>query len=281
MALKTWIGGTDTDFGVAGNWSASGVPADGDSLLFNHLAQRDCLLNLTQAAKAFVTVTATTGFVKNLGASGAAFKPANGITTLNWNASAGQCYIDCGIVNVIMDATNVSSTALVLDNAAAGDIANITLKNGYITMAATAIADDPYNWLVEGGTLRINAGTSLTGTAGKLVCNGGLIDCDANADTIVMRGGTVNLGETATLTLAELYGGRFQWESSGTITTVKLFDGAQFIITADVPKTLTTGHAYGGVADLSRGTQLTETNGWYWNGRPTILYGPGALVKKS
>lgn len=283
MALKTWIGGTDTDFNVAGNWSASGVPADGDSLLFNHLAQRDCLLNLTQAGKDFVNVTATPGFVKSLGASGAAFKPADGITTLTWNASAGVCYVDCGVTNVNVNSSNQNANALVLDNAAAGTLTNIVILAGNVTLSATASLADPYYVLVRGGSLRINSGVTFAGTAGVLVVDGnGYIDCDGSPDNVRMTGGLFNLGETATCTLAEVRGGTFQWESSGTITTAKIYGGGQFRITQDVAKTLTTGYAYGNATvDLSLGTQLTETNGWYWHGNPSFQYAAGALVKKS
>ena len=41
MATKIWIGSTSTDPTTAGNWSPSGVPADGDDIVFNGLAQGD------------------------------------------------------------------------------------------------------------------------------------------------------------------------------------------------------------------------------------------------
>ena len=34
MAEKVWVGGTDNSFTTAANWSASGVPNDGDNLYF-------------------------------------------------------------------------------------------------------------------------------------------------------------------------------------------------------------------------------------------------------
>jgi len=276
MAEKVWIGTTDTDFNVAGNWSASGVPATGDTLTFDQRAIRACLLNMTQAAKAFPTVKLMRGFAYSLGGAGAAFAPANGITDLLVHyGGQGVCYVNTGITRVHVDATNTNENMLVLDSSAVGDdITNLTIVSGKVVLAATASFAASSRVSLNGAAakLTIASGVTYSGAAGVLAIKDGTVLVNASQSTINCDGGTVTLGAdggTQTLTLLEQTGGTFYWESSGTITTVRCSGGTFYPNRTgqDVAKTLTNGFVYpGAVVDLSAAYNLTVTNGWYTYG---------------
>ena len=56
MAINTWTGATDTDYGTAGNWNTTGetdrVPTDADDVIIANVTN-DCVLDGTRSVKSF------------------------------------------------------------------------------------------------------------------------------------------------------------------------------------------------------------------------------------
>ena len=78
MANKVW-NPSSNDLNVAGNWLASGVPADEDFLHFNDVASFPMIASVTGApvnAKDF-SVIVERGFIQHIGQLGTPFTPAN------------------------------------------------------------------------------------------------------------------------------------------------------------------------------------------------------------
>mgnify|MGYP006412982307 CR=1 FL=1 len=72
MAVKYWIGNTSTDATVASNWSSGTIPAQGDILIFDATAQRDCIGDIATLGGNGVhlqSVKMTNQFTKQWGSS--------------------------------------------------------------------------------------------------------------------------------------------------------------------------------------------------------------------
>tara|TARA_Y100000592_G_C5470287_1_gene319042 strand:- start:1680 stop:2831 length:1152 start_codon:yes stop_codon:yes gene_type:complete len=72
MAVKYWIGSTSTDATVASNWSTGALPAQGDIIIFDETAQRDCVGNIATLGGNGIHLQAmkmTNQFNKKIGSS--------------------------------------------------------------------------------------------------------------------------------------------------------------------------------------------------------------------
>ena len=53
MAVTTWDGSTDTDYGTAANWDTGSVPTSSDDIIIANVAN-DCVLDGTRSVNSFV-----------------------------------------------------------------------------------------------------------------------------------------------------------------------------------------------------------------------------------
>ena len=282
----TFIAGTDESFDTAANWDPAQVPADGDSLLFNHLAQRNLTLNLDQSAKTFARVVRAPGFAYSVGADGGPLKCT--ITELMAAGRSRVFYHQGAITRALVDLEGTSETACVLE----GAITLLAIRQGTVTIAGSDEQPAGARWQLastsgeqvhdQAAKLVIGSSVDLTTNATTIVQAGGTLDTEADLDELIRSGGTCLLEASAGIALLDQLGGRLYWNSDGTITQAYVgggdFNSAQY----DLAKTLTNMTVYGdGLVDLSRAFNLTLSNAIRHFGRQPIKTPPGMAVSWS
>tara|TARA_Y100000310_G_scaffold341383_1_gene440349 strand:+ start:1841 stop:2704 length:864 start_codon:yes stop_codon:yes gene_type:complete len=283
MATKTWIGdngGNEGDWSTAANWSASGVPASSDDLMFDGNANYAVESSPGTAADDFDSVTITSDFAYNFGTAAASivFDASAGSDVLTIDASGcpTYCKIDGGFSATTILNSGSSATACQLDgtfttlNAAKGTLTFVagctvtTLNVNYISAAATDV------------TITIPTGCTITNVYQK----GGIVTCssavatrldldsgtfthsDGNTATLSLRGGTYYWNcEGDTITKANLFGGTFDARNNGaakTITDMDIWPNATaYLNTGGLNITMTNAAKYyGGSLIFDRGSSF-------------------------
>lgn len=276
MATKLWNSTSSTDWGTAGNWSPSGVPATGDTvILANSSVNIDTTLN--QSAVTLAALYIYQSYTGAIGTSaGVALQvgatlcrigdPANSATT---PGGAGRIILDFGSVQttcIIVNTSSASTDAAFAPVSLKGTHASNKLivyggrvesANRLPTDAATWAEVDvqaqagvsaPMVYLASGctltalnqsaGTLTINsAATTIVQSAGTLTTQG------SGAITTVTAGGTANLNSTGTITTANAIGGgtaNFSGDSQAkTVTTLKAYAGCTIKLDNGVKNSIT------------------------------------------
>ena len=250
MATKTWIGnngGNEGDWATAANWSASGVPASGDDLMFDGNANNDVLLTNQPAGGAddFDSITITSDFEYNFGtaAGPVVFSPSsdNGADVLRIDASGCPTY--CRISGLFPDATILDSgtaataceltgtyTLLNLIKGTITMVTGCTITTGNILYSSTPASDVtltiPASCTITNLYQRGGSVTSSSAVATRLDMDAGTFTHSAgNMATLNMRGGSYYWnGEGTTLAKANLFGGTFDTRNNGVAKTITNMD---------------------------------------------------------
>lgn len=280
MAIDTWTGTADGDFGNASNWTGDG-PDDGDSLIYNDQATAACDTDCDADSNGhtYAQVAVTRGYNYALGASGDALDPT-AITVLCWESGfAGVSYISGAITDGTVNSPGGGTLQL------SGETTRLHVTQGVVQYTSTAsFAASSYVSIDErgGGTslVIIDAGINATDYANLEVrMEGGELRASSTVPTLRVYGGTAMLDGSATCTALEVgVDGRFVYRTSGNITTVHnygYFDASD----KTREKTITTMHAYdGSTVDLSSGGDFLTISNFWAHGRVNLILGAGTKV---
>ena len=192
-ANKVWIGGTDTTWNTAGNWSASGVPGTTDSVVLDSQATKNCGLNSAGSVNRF---TIKSNFTRTF------YQLTNTLTVgAGGFSQAGGTF------------TGGNSTITIN-----GDY---TLTGGTITSTTGNLAVAGVWNTANSGAFTVNGGT-FTHNGGTLLLNKGLQDNQLSA--------TITIGlASKRLTLGALH---FSTTSNnGSIVTYNITSGDTLTVT--------------------------------------------------
>lgn len=269
MAKAIWTGSTSTDFNVASNWAPSGVPANGDTLLFNDQAVNSLLVNTTQAAKTF-DVFVDRGFAAYaIGTQANPLKP-DAFNSIIFNASnLVQSFFQAGSTNIARAVVN-SASALNNGVVLQGTLVQIVVLSGKVGFAGTPTISGRVQVVGSTGSspseLTIPSASTLTGC--EFYVEGGKLDCSSDLETIHVADGEfiINGGMDITGRL-EMTGGRTWWDafdntSPSTVALAEILGGTFATRKERTGRTLTTCNMYGsGSVDFRiGGIGMTVTN---------------------
>jgi hypothetical protein len=262
MAIKVWLGSTDTDFDTAANWSPVGVPVDADTLVFNDQST-DGMDGQTVAAKAFAIIV-DRGFAHEIGTTGVPFDPANGITTLMFMGSTiKDCFFGASstITLAVVDSDSAKNDLVNLD----GTITDLVVRSGQTLMVGGSTITGSAKVLggMGGGNGKLTIPAAVTLTNAEMAVKGGELDTSSSMTTCNVDGGTLILdaaaGVTAWLSVTD---GVAWWDAASTIALAEIFGGALKTRKDRLSRVLTNGNMYGsGDIDFTYGgLTMTVTN---------------------
>ena len=282
MATKLWIGGDgsgtqQTDASRAANYSPSGTPTNGDSLVFQgqttDYSVNTGLTALSAISLASLTIGLSyTGQIGVYGATNSYLQVGASLVNIGANysgattAGSGQIMLDLGstvpaAVFVANSATsaNTNTGAVQLLGSHTGH--TIAVGGGSVSIAYTIGESTTIGSLtLLGGSTLLGSGVTLT-TANV---DGGSLLLQSAATTVNVNAGSLETeGSGAITTLNITSGGAAVLNSTGTITTLNLTGSADFSQNP-VARTVTTINVYPGyVLNLDNGKKgsVTLTNG--------------------
>jgi len=232
MATKTWLGddgGNEGNWRTAANWSASGVPANGDDLMFDGNANNDVLPSVNQpdaSADEMASITVTSDFAYNIGEAGTAVILANsaGADVVRIDASSvpTYCMFDGGFPDVTILNSGTTATSCQLD----GTIALLNVIKGTVTMVAGCTITTLNMLYSTTQASDANITIPATCTITNVYQRGGIATCaSAIATRLDIDSGTFTLSGSATTATLNMRGGTFYWNSTGTMTKANCFGG--------------------------------------------------------
>ncbi len=290
MANVVWTGATDTDFNVAGNWAPSGVPSDGDTLIFNDESTKDLDTNLSGTphnSKSYAMLVEE-GFTKQIGSSGTPLTPGNGFTTVMIRGNSPGIFIKAGSTDIdrcVVDMITTKDDAFQIDG---GEVVDLIVMRGKVAVAgSTTISGDV---TVQGpagsggdtvSKLTIPASCTLSGS--EWFVKGGVLQFSTSIPTLTCTGGKVYCaGSAGVSTRLEVGGtGEFWWDAgSSTIAVAHVNGGALKTRYNRVGRTLTSGFMYDdGVIDFRiGGSNMTITNSIRVFGKNMPMFPKGAAI---
>lgn len=257
MATKLWTGttsGSEGDYGVAGNWSPSGVPVAADDVVIANSSQ-DILTNLDQSAVSLNSITIDQSYTGLIGTSASDFLQVAAST-----AVIGQARTTTGTLTgskrLNLDFGSSTACDIQIYNSArtAQDQNRQPLRLKAVNASSTlsvyggsvALSDDNTDSstlssiTVKGGSLNVGQGVTLT----TLTTNGGQVTIQSSVTTANCKGGTVNhydgISASTVTTLTTSDTGIYNHYASGTITTANVNGGTLDLSRTEKAKTVTT-----------------------------------------
>lgn len=212
-ATKTWNGGT-TSWGVAGNWTASGIPVAADDVVFTGASPSGFGVDLGAANRSVTSLTfdstATSSYVINLG-DGTSLPFANvrtlnvgGGITVNAGSHAiqgsnanSELTLNSGIFNIAAGSTLTFNARL-----GAGNVSNNYTKTGDGTLVFGATNSNSGGWnfssgatgfTVAAGVLKFAASGAAGNSSNKFAVSSGATLELAAAGAYNATGGTLTL----------------------------------------------------------------------------------------
>ena len=256
MATKTWVGtssGDVGDWGVAGNWSPSGVPVSTDAVIIANSAQ-DITGTLDQSAVALASLTIDLSYTGIIGSLQSDFLEIGAVVAVigQRRSSSGtftgskRLNIDLGTTTASQIKVYATATSAQDQNRAPLRIRAVNASTDLTVYGGTmAVSDDSSNSstlgdiIVEGGSLNIGDNVTLT----NFTQSGGTVNNQSSIVTAVIKGGTLNqydsVAATTITTLTISNSGSVNHFASGTITTLNLNGGSIDLTKTQTPKTVT------------------------------------------
>ncbi len=237
MATKTWIGdgGAATDASVAANWSAAGVPVNGDTLVFNEQANRECVIAVAAANWAGIAfkIIETAGFRYWVGTGAEPFEPAEGITAL-LHSGAGLTPDYFQVPNAKAAAAVLINTTATRDDkvvlSGAGEVTSLVVRQGKCKLNTLTLASGGTATVLAppgGGTSELYIPPSTTLTGSVINVQGGRVRCESAFITVNQSDGEFIHGGAVNGTTLNQYGGMFQWDATAsTLTKVNGYGGS-------------------------------------------------------
>ena len=236
---KIWIG-SDGNLNTNTNYSATGVPASGDSLRVpvtsGNLNTNLNTLSNSSLSGALATVIFEDGCAMTVGSNSAPMKFT--CTRFDGIFSGGQQYFDLEASNTSIRlhggsggtgqfGTYVKGSALQTVDIEGGYVAIAGLSFETATVVSARIMDASSN-------VFIGEGVTLT----TLENANGTVDLRCAATT-VSNYGTLSSWGTGAITTVNMYDGKFVPESSGTITNLNVYGGVTDLTSCGIARTIT------------------------------------------
>lgn len=227
MATRTWVGGTDGDWGTASNWAEASVPITGDDVyIVSGSADID---GSDQSAVTLDKLVVGTQYTGLIGTSGTKLQIS--ATDFDYASNGTSTYIEGTYTTLTVQETSTSATALNLYGSSdtittlriLGGRGGINIDSSVAFGSASKVeqigAAGVTTNIADGTT--IDASCTLTMDSGKLEMN------QAIATITVFGGELLATLDSGTVTDLDLYGGRVRWNptASCTITTLTLYSG--------------------------------------------------------
>ena len=274
------------DWALAANWSSSGVPANGDTVIFEG-DKPDCNTGLDQSAVTLAALIIRKSYTGKIGlpavsrgASGSDYyeyrdtylKVGATLLTVGEGEGAGSGRIKIALGSVA-STINVYGTgqsaelnvpALLITGTHASNILNVF--SGSVGLAFLAGETSTVPAITVGYTasqtsdaaVRLGSGCTLT----TVSQSGGSIELASNVTTYTQLGGDSIIGGSATVTTLNLRGGSCKYRSSGTLTTANVSDSGILDFSSNQrTRTVTTINVYAGASLLDPFKTVTFTNG--------------------
>jgi hypothetical protein len=267
MANKYWIGlVTPGDYGVAGNWSPSGVPIAND-VVYIPAGSPSITAGLNQSAVSLDGFFVEPGYAGQIG---------SGTANLQIALDAGEPFVFAGINTAYID-LGASATTAVINNTAPATgggfglyllgtaLTVLTVNKGVVGFAArggeaSTAGVVNVNWVTSqptDSTLVCGSGVTLT-TVNQ---TGGNLTIQSAATTVSVLSGTCFILGTGTVTTLTNNGGTVYPSSTGTITTVAANSGTTDFTRSLSARTVTTMTSAGqGAVIVYDESFLTITN---------------------
>jgi hypothetical protein len=277
MATKVWVGtdsGNEGDYGVAANWSPSGVPVATDDVIIANSSQ-DITGTLDQSAVALTSFTIDQSYTGVIGTSDSDFLEIAASTviigqrrsTTGTFAGSKRLNLDFGSSTAAqITVHDTASTALDTNRQPLRIRAVNASTDLHVIAGSLSVSDDSSNSStlgdinVESGSVNVGEGVTLT----NVTQSGGIIHNNSSiAGTAKIKGGTYNQYDNtsastiATLTMSD---GVVNHYATGTITTVNLNGGTLDLTKTQRSKTVTTLTADAGAVLVTDSGTVTITN---------------------
>lgn len=240
MAVKEWLGNAPShvgDWSYAANWNPSGVPADGDDVILPPGAE-DVTDGLDQSAIALASLDVRQGYDGTIGTATEWFQIETDKLTFR---GSGAAYLDLGAsacapqIYATATATTGERGLYLIGSALTtvvvmGGSVGLAIRAGETATAATVRVTG------SGASCWIGAGVTLT----TAVIHSGELMLSAHATTLTVHGGRATSADEAAITTANVWGGVFVGNSSGTVTTLAHRGGVVDMSQSSVGRTITT-----------------------------------------
>lgn len=271
MADKIWFGfttGSEKDYGVADNWSPSGVPVSGDTVTIPS-ASNDITASLSQSAVLLTSFRIEAGYSGTIGVTAGNTSAAPSYLSIDTDACVingeGTYYLAFDHASGTPD-VEVISTGQANEGGAGcylkgtGSIDELSILAGYVSIGvrpdeSLGFNDGPIT--VLGGSLTIGAACNLSARTVH-VHSGEVFLEDVNSlDAINVNGGECTLDGSGTCTTVAVRGtARFVHNTTGTVTTLTIDDGGTVdAMQTGLARTVTN-------LDLSNGEILYDSNSY-------------------
>jgi len=258
MASKKWIGtasGFVGDYGEADNWEPSGVPVNGDDVIFADNSQ-DILAGFDQSLVILNSITFDQSYTGVIGSNQAAFLQV-AAATAQLGQRRSNIGTQTGSQRLNLDFGSTTACAISIFNS--GSIARdpnrqamrLRMLNAGTTVdmfnGSATISDDTENAstldtaiISDFGSLNIGNNVTIS----NVTVNGGVMTLSSSiTGTAFVKNGSLNHYDglvVSTLNSGEISGGIYNSFASGTISALLLTGGVTDLTKTQLPKTVTT-----------------------------------------
>lgn len=223
-STRYWLGGfsgSNTDASVAGNYSASGVPANGDTLYVEAITPGatlyDIAAGLNQSAVTLARLGIGQSFLKPIGLTSAYYQVSATLFDLGYFNATGQG-LPVGSTRIKVDLGSVASTVNIYNTCGTASEAGlppvrllnnsgssvVNARGGFSGVAVDAIGETStiLTANVYGSATKFNLGAGVTATNYNQYGGTGNVAC--NPTNVLLAGGSLALTGKGALTIAAM-----------------------------------------------------------------------------
>jgi hypothetical protein len=273
MATVEWTGATSGDWNTTTNWSTGALPVASDDVIFN-TSSRDVTISSSVASITYGSLKILDGFTGSLGVAGT--KLEVNATTLLIATDRPNIHLDGDYTTAVISdirAGTAASPNVTFGTSSSFTTLRITGGKGAVEVASAGIPTIQM-LRAEDAVLSILSTASSVAT---ILMDSGEITTAETITTADVSGGRLVLTGSAGATTVNLNGsGQLDHNSSGTVTTVNVFDVNSSASTANNATasgaTFTNTNLFDGTVDERNGaSNTTFSNGIVVNGSGTIF----------
>ena len=190
MAVVTWTGSTDTDYGTAGNWDTGSVPTSSDDVVIADVTN-NCVLDGTRSVNSFTVLSGgdfngNTEMLTVVGEADGSGATSNGFAV----------NIDGVIVGTNTNITVATPTATTVDFYAqgGGKVRHVTINHASCVATLGALLDISGNLTITAGELNTNSGSNYAVTVEGITTIGDGTGGTPDEATLTCNGSTCSFG---------------------------------------------------------------------------------------
>tara|TARA_R100000700_G_scaffold14930_1_gene20886 strand:- start:195 stop:2168 length:1974 start_codon:yes stop_codon:yes gene_type:complete len=194
MAVVTWTGSTDTDYGTAGNWDTGSVPTSSDDVVIADVTN-NCVLDGTRSVNSFTVLSGgdfngNTEMLTVVGEADGSGATSNGFAV----------NIDGVIVGTNTNITVATPTATTVDFYAqgGGKVRHVTINHASCVATLGALLDISGNLTITAGELNTNSGSNYAVTVEGITTIGDGTGGTPDEATLTCNGSTCSFGSGVT-----------------------------------------------------------------------------------